>query len=109
MKKYIRLFASNFSVALEYRSNLIGVFVLELVSISSMVILWIAVYRTQHDVAGYTLYEAIVYYIDLLHDYPFCYDECMINLHKLLQKPKVFQRLTGLTPQKFMELREHMA
>ncbi|MBI3442431.1 MAG: SAM-dependent DNA methyltransferase, partial [Candidatus Sungbacteria bacterium] len=47
--------------------------------------------------------------IDLLHDYPFCYDECMINLHKLLQKPKVFQRLTGLTPQKFMELREHMA
>lgn len=28
----------------------------------------------------------------------------MINIHKLLQKPKVFQRLTGLTPQKFIEL-----
>lgn len=32
----------------------------------------------------------------------------MINLHKLLQKPKVFQRLTGLTPQKFMELLENL-
>ncbi len=32
----------------------------------------------------------------------------MINLNKLLQKPKVFQRLTGLTPQKFMELLEQL-
>lgn len=32
----------------------------------------------------------------------------MINIHKLLQKPKVFQRLTGLTPQKFMELLEDL-
>lgn len=63
MKKYLRLFASSFSVALEYRSNLIGVFALELISISSMVILWTAVYRTQHDVAGYTFYEAVVYYV----------------------------------------------
>lgn len=63
MKKYIRLFASHFSVALEYRSNLVGVFVLELVSISSMIILWTAVYRTQSSVAGYSLSQAIVYYI----------------------------------------------
>lgn len=32
----------------------------------------------------------------------------MINLHKLLQKPKVFQRLTGLTPQQFTELLENL-
>lgn len=63
MKKYLSLFASHFSVALEYRSNLIGVFVLELVSISSMVILWTAVYRTQSSVAGYSFYEAMVYYV----------------------------------------------
>lgn len=63
MKKYLHLFASYFSVALEYRSNLIGVFVLELVSISSMIILWTAVYRTQSLVAGYTFHEAVIYYV----------------------------------------------
>ncbi len=63
MKKYISLFASHFSVALEYRSNLLGMFTLELVSISSMVILWIAVYRTQEDVAGYSFYQAIIYFV----------------------------------------------
>lgn len=63
MKKYFYLFASYFSVALEYRSNLIGVFMLELVSISSMIILWTAVYRMQNDVAGYSFYEAAIYYV----------------------------------------------
>ena len=63
MKKYIRLFTSHFSVALEYRSNLIGIFVLEFISISSMIILWTAVYRTQHDVAGYSFYQAIIYFV----------------------------------------------
>lgn len=63
MKKYLSLFASHFSATLEYRSNLIGVFVLELVSISSMVILWTAVYRTQSSVAGYSFYEAAIYYV----------------------------------------------
>lgn len=50
-------------MALEYRSNLIGVFVLELVSISSMIILWTAVYKTEQDVAGYSLYQAVVYFV----------------------------------------------
>lgn len=63
MKKYLSLFASHFSVALEYRSNLVGVFVLELISISSMIILWVAVYRTQESVAGYSLYQAIIYFV----------------------------------------------
>lgn len=63
MKKYVRLFASNFSVALEYRSNLVGMFVLEIVSISSMLILWTAVYRDQSSVAGFSFYEAVIYYV----------------------------------------------
>ena len=32
----------------------------------------------------------------------------MTNFHKLLQKPKVFQRLTGLTPEKFTELSKQL-
>lgn len=63
MKKYLFLFASHFSVALEYRSNLVGIFILELVSISSMIILWAAVYKAQQSVAGYSFYEAIIYFV----------------------------------------------
>ena len=63
MKKYISLFVSHFSVALEYRSNLIGIFVVEMISVSGVLILWSAVYRTQSLVAGYTFHEAVIYYV----------------------------------------------
>ncbi|HET8670371.1 MAG TPA: ABC-2 family transporter protein [Candidatus Saccharimonadales bacterium] len=63
MKKYTSLFATNFASAIEYRANLFSILLLEAISVSSVLILWVAVYRSQDSVAGYNFNDAITYYL----------------------------------------------
>src|SRR6266536_1065917 len=65
MKKYTKLFSTYFATALEYRANLVGTLVLEAIAVSSVLILWLAVYRNQHQVAGYAFSQALVYYLSV--------------------------------------------
>ncbi|MBD3365979.1 hypothetical protein GF360_01400 [candidate division WWE3 bacterium] len=63
MRKYLSLFKSHLSVSLDYRADLIGTFILELLSVGSAIILWFAIYRTNEDVGGYSLEEVVLYYV----------------------------------------------
>src|SRR5947207_3031683 len=63
MKKYTRLFATYFSSSIEYRADLLSTVFLEAISVSSVVILWLAIFRTQHVVAGYDYGQTITYYL----------------------------------------------
>lgn len=63
MKKYTSLFATYFASSITYRANLLSTLILEAISVSSVLILWIAVYRNQSHVAGYDFNQAITYYL----------------------------------------------
>lgn len=63
MKKYSSLFATYFASAITYRANLFSTLILEAISVSSVLVLWLAVYRTQSHVAGYDFSAAITYYL----------------------------------------------
>lgn len=63
MKKYLGLFKNFFASAIEYRAYLIGLMILELISLGSTVILWFAVYSSNNEVGGYNFNDAILYYL----------------------------------------------
>jgi len=63
MKKYLQLLKISLSTSLEYRANLIGLFALHILSILQIVILWVAIFRTNTSVNGFTFESAILYFI----------------------------------------------
>ncbi|MDO8497092.1 MAG: ABC-2 family transporter protein [bacterium] len=62
MKKYLKIFQNRLAVGLEYRSNIVSSLILDLFSLSSILLLWFAVYREHHEISGFTFSEAILYY-----------------------------------------------
>lgn len=63
MNKYKSLFLVQFASSLEYRASLVGTVLQETVSVISVVLLWLAIYRSQSSVAGYSFANAITYYL----------------------------------------------
>lgn len=63
MKKYWYLFKSNLSASLEYRGALFAWVLVELVSLTSSVFIWAAVFRTNNNVGGYDFTKIISYYL----------------------------------------------
>lgn len=63
MKKYTRLFATYFASSIAYRADLLSTVFLEAISVSSVVILWTAIFRTQHMVASYSFGQTVSYYL----------------------------------------------
>lgn len=63
MNKYTRLFATHFASAIEYRASLVGTLLQQSVSVVGVVLLWVAVYRSQTSVAGYSFGNAMSYYL----------------------------------------------
>jgi len=62
VKKYFHLFKNRMQVNLEYRFDLAGYFFLELITVASFFVLWIAVYKDQDSVAGFDLGAIMAYY-----------------------------------------------
>ncbi len=54
---------AQFASSVEYRASLVGTVLQALVSAASIVLLWLAIYRSQSSVAGYTLANAMAYYL----------------------------------------------
>jgi ABC-2 type transport system permease protein len=63
VKKYIALLKSNLSTSISYRADLVGTLIIELLSVSSAIILWFAIFRTNEQVGGYSLEQIVLYYI----------------------------------------------
>jgi ABC-2 type transport system permease protein len=63
VKKYWSLFSNYFISDLEYRANLIGGIIVELISTFGILFLWLSVFRTNNLVGGYTLNQALLYYL----------------------------------------------
>lgn len=63
MKKYFGLFKNYFSSGLEYRSNLIGLVVLQLIGVGTVLFLWVAAFRSQDSIAGFSLLQVGLYYL----------------------------------------------
>lgn len=63
MKKYLQFFKTSLSTSLEYRANLVGLFFQHILSIVQIVILWVAIFRTNDNVNGFTFENAILYFI----------------------------------------------
>lgn len=63
MRKYWTLFKVNLVNSLEYRGFLIIWILTELVSLSSAIFLWMAVFRTNNMVGGYDRQKMLTYYL----------------------------------------------
>lgn len=63
MKKYKSLFLVQFASSLEYRASLVGTVLQETVSVISVILLWLAIYRSQSNVSGYSFANAVAYYL----------------------------------------------
>lgn len=63
MNKYKSIFKNYFSTEIHYRANSAGVLVLELLSVTSIVILWTAIFEGKTSIAGLTLNDTILYYM----------------------------------------------
>lgn len=63
MTKYVSIFKKNLATSLEYRSNLVGMILLEIIGISSISLLWISVYKDNGQIAGYEFKDIILYYL----------------------------------------------
>ena len=63
MHKYFALFKTNLALAIEYRSNLIGIIVTDLVGFASIAVLWLSVFRTQSTLGGLTMSDTVLYYL----------------------------------------------
>jgi len=63
VKKYLGLFKNHLASAVEYRSNLIGTLIVEIIALGNIIILWVAIFRTNTQVGSYTFPEAILYYL----------------------------------------------
>lgn len=63
MNKHKHLFLVQFASSLEYRANLVGTVLQEIVSVCSIVLLWMAIYRSQNTVGGYSFVNVVAYYL----------------------------------------------
>ncbi|MBN2016501.1 ABC-2 family transporter protein [Candidatus Dojkabacteria bacterium] len=63
MKKYLQLFKNYLGTMLEYRANLVGIIILELISIGEVLILWIAIFRSENEIRGFTFGATLLYYL----------------------------------------------
>lgn len=63
MKKYFKIFKNRLAVGLEYRADMIGTLILDLISLASILILWIAIFSSQKQVGGFKFSESILYFI----------------------------------------------
>lgn len=63
MRKYLGILKNSFSSALEYRSNLAGLVLGQLVGMGVIVVLWLSVYQTEEQVGGFSLAQTVHYYV----------------------------------------------
>jgi len=63
MRKYLQLFKNYQAESWEYRANIVGGIVSELIGIISALIFWLAIYKSNTQIAGYTLNKVIFYYL----------------------------------------------
>jgi ABC-2 type transport system permease protein len=63
MKKYWACFKNEMNVSIQYRFDLIGYFIIELLTVGSFLILWLTVYKGQDQVGSIKLNELIIYYL----------------------------------------------
>lgn len=63
MYKYFSLFKTHLALALEYRSYLVGILISDLISFSSIFVLWLSVFRDQSNVGGLTFSDTVLYYL----------------------------------------------
>lgn len=63
MKKYLQIFKANLTKSLEYRAALLVWVLVELVTLTSSVFLWSAVFRSNSVVGIYTYNKIISYYL----------------------------------------------
>lgn len=63
MKKYWALFKANLSASLQYRGALFTWILVELVSLTSVTFLWLAVFRSNSSVGNYDFTKMISYYL----------------------------------------------
>lgn len=62
MKKYISMFKKRLAVGLEYRSNIFGQFILDIIALIATVIFWNAVFKTQNHLGTYSLNDSVLYF-----------------------------------------------
>ncbi|MDP2918057.1 MAG: ABC-2 family transporter protein [bacterium] len=63
MRKYWGLFKNYFAGGLEYRSNLIGLVLMQLIGVGTVLFLWLAAFRSQNSIAGFSLPQVALYYL----------------------------------------------
>lgn len=63
MRKYWYIFKANLSASLEYRGALLAWTLVELVSLTSAIFVWSAVFRSNSNVGGYDFTKIITYYL----------------------------------------------
>lgn len=62
MNKYSGLFKNYLATSLEYRANIIGSFIFEVLGIVGIFIFWVAIFRTYNHVANYDINKTVLYY-----------------------------------------------
>lgn len=62
MKKYFSMLKNRLAVGLEYRSNIFGQFIIDIISLTSTVIFWNAVFKTQDHLSSYSLNDSVLYF-----------------------------------------------
>ncbi|MCA9389856.1 ABC-2 family transporter protein [candidate division WWE3 bacterium] len=63
MQKYLGIFRNYFSSSLEYRSNLIGLIIKEMIGMGVILVLWVTIYQSEETVGGYSLIKTVHYYV----------------------------------------------
>ena len=62
MKKYLSMLKNRIAVGLEYRSNIFGQFVVDIIALISTVIFWSAFFKTQNHLGSYSLSDSVLYF-----------------------------------------------
>jgi len=62
MNKYLSMLKNRLAVGLEYRSNIFGQFIIDLISLIATIIFWNAVFKTQNNLSSYSLNDSILYF-----------------------------------------------
>lgn len=62
MKKYIKILQNRLAAGLEYRADMVGTLVLDLISLVSILILWTAIFSGQKQVGNFNFNESILYF-----------------------------------------------
>jgi ABC-2 type transport system permease protein len=63
MGKYTKLLSNFTAVSLTYRSNILGSIISEGIFTSSVIVLWISIFRTNTTVGGLQLSDALLYFL----------------------------------------------